>query len=319
MLKIFKEEVINYQEFSFYSFYEQINTEDKAIEFVWKWKLGDSNLSCVCSNSNFYKLKSRPEVRECSKCGKQHRVRVGTIFESSKISLQKWLNGLFFMMAGKRGISALELQRHLDIKSYRTAWLMLQKIRVALIDRDALYKLSGEIEVDGTQFGSKVSETDQEVIIGIESKKWIDEKGKEKSKAGFAQVTLGKENKENTKKFISEKIKPNSTLFVDGAKCYEVSTAKVDIKAKATLGNKEVLSQWHPWMHRFVSNAKVWILGTHHGIDPKYLKNYLGEYVYRFNRRHDTKRLFSRALKACLDSKPRKIVEICTTLPALSG
>lgn len=223
------------------------------------------------------------------------------------------------MMAGKRGISALELQRHLEIKSYQTAWLMLQKIRIALIDRDALYKLSGEIELDGTQFGSQAAGTDQEVIIGIESKKWIDEKGKEKLKAGFAQVMLGKENKENTKKFISKNIKASSTLFVDGAKCYEIDTAQIDIKAKATLGNKEVLSQWHPWMHRFVSNAKVWILGTHHGIDPKYLKSYLGEYVYRFNRRHDTKKLFSRALKACLSSKPRTIVEICSPPPAFSG
>jgi hypothetical protein len=223
------------------------------------------------------------------------------------------------MMAGKRGISALELQRHLEIKSYQTAWLMLQKIRMALIDRDALYKLSGEIEVDGTQFGSQSTGTDQEVMIGIESKKWIDEKGKEKSKAGFAQVMLGKENKENTKIFISKNIKASSTLFVDGAKCYEIDTAQVDIKAKATLGNKEVLSQWHPWMHRFVSNAKVWILGTHHGIDSKYLKSYLGEYVYGFNRRHDTKKLFSRALKACLSSKPRTMVQISSPPPALSG
>jgi transposase-like protein len=245
--------------------------------------------------------------------------RVGTIFESSKISLTKWLNGLFFMMSGKRGISALELQRHLNIKSYETAWAMLQKIRLALIDRDALYKLSGEVEVDGTQFGSQVSGTDQEVIIGVESKKWVDNKGKEKSSAGFAQVMLGKENKENAKKFISKNIRASSTIFVDGAKSYELIDVKVKIEAKATLRDKEVLSKLHPWMHRFVSNAKVWILGTHHGICPKYLNNYLGEYVYRFNRRHDSKSLFSRALKACLTSKPRTIIQISSMLPALSG
>jgi len=223
------------------------------------------------------------------------------------------------MMSGKRGISALELQKHLNIKSYQTAWGMLQKIRRALIDRDALYKLSGAVEVDGSQFGSQVAGTDQEVIIGIESKKWVDDKGNEKSKAGFAQVMIGRENKENAKIFISKNIKASSSIFVDGAKCYEFPTKEIDINAKATLGNKEVLSQWHPWMHRFVSNAKVWILGTHHGINPKYLKNYLGEYVYRFNRRHDTKRLFSRALKACLNSKPRTILQISSPLPVHSG
>jgi transposase-like protein len=244
---------------------------------------------------------------------------VGTIFESSKISLKKWLNGLFFMMSGKRGISALELQRHLDIKSYRTAWAMLQKIRLALIDRDALYKLSGELEVDATQFGSQVSGTNQDVLIGVESKKWVDDKGQEKAKAGFAQVMIGKESKENAKKFIAKNIQPNSTLFVDGAKSYELADTNVRIEAKATLGNKDVLKKWHPWMHRFVSNAKIWVLGTHHGISPKYLQNYLGEYVYRFNRRHDTKRLFSRALMACLSSQPRTILQISSSPPALCG
>lgn len=310
---------MKYQEYSFFRFYKEINSEEKAIEFVWKWKLEQEAFSCSCGHVDFYKLRCRPEIRECKKCGKHHRVRVGTIFESSKISLTKWLNGLFFMMSGKRGISALELQRHLDIGSYRTAWGMLQKIRLALIERDGLYKLSGEVEVDATQFGSQVTGTNQEVIIGVESKKWVDEKGNEKSKAGFAQIMIGKENKENAKKFISKNIQKNSTLFVDGAKSYELEDIDVRIEAKATLGNKEVLEKWHPWMHRFVSNAKIWVLGTHHGITPKYLKNYLGEFVYRFNRRHDTKSLFSRALIACLSSQPRTILQIRSPLPVLGG
>lgn len=310
---------MDYQKLSFFNFYDEINSEEKAIEFAWKWKLDEKSFSCSCSHEQYYKHKSRPEIRECKRCGKQHRVRVGTIFQSSKISLRKWLNGLFFMMSGKRGISALELQKHLDIKSYQTAWVMLEKIRRALIDRDALYKLSGEIEVDGSQFGSQTNETDQDVLIGIESKKWVDKNGKEKSKAGFAQIMIGKENKENAKKFISKNIKNDSVLFVDGAKAYEFEDKNIAMEVQMTLGDKEILSKWHPWMHRFVSNAKVWILGTHHGINPKYLKSYLGEYVYRFNRRHDPERLFSRALKACLSSSPRRIIDICQALPALSG
>ena len=52
-------------------------------------------------------------------------------------------------------------------------------------------------------------------------------------------------------------------------------------------------------MHRFISNAKTWLLGTHHGIDAKYLDRYMAEYTYRFNRRHDPDSLFHRALYAC--------------------
>lgn len=130
---------------------------------------------------------------------------------------------------------------------------------------------------------------------------------------------IGKENKENAKKFITKNIQSNSTLFVDGAKSYVLKDTDVRIEARATLGNKDVLEKWPPWMHRFVTNAKIWVLGTHHGINPKYLKNHLGEYVYRFNRRHDTKRLFSRALIACLSSRPKTILQISSSPPALSG
>ena len=310
---------MNYQEFSLFNFNQDIQTEEQAIDFLWKWKLDKNSFNCVCGCNIFYQLKSRAEVRECKKCGKQHRLRSGTIFQNSKVSLKRWLNALLLMMSGKRGISALELQKHLGLKSYKTAWGMLLKIRNALIERDANYSLNGRVEVDGSQFGSQVSGTDQEVIIGVETKEWVDDEGETHTKAGFAQVMIANENKENAKKFVEKNLKNGAILQVDGAKCYEFETKKVVIEAKATLGNKEILSEWHRWMHRFVSNAKIWILGTHHGINPKYLQQYLGEYTYRFNRRHDSNRLFSRALSACLKAKYLTINQIAAAHPAHSG
>ena len=61
----------------------------------------------------------------------------------------------------------------------------------------------------------------------------------------------------------------------------------------------EKLNDWLPWVHKFISNAKAWIIGTHHGVNVEYFKLYLAEYTYRFNRRHDVKKYFSRALFAC--------------------
>ena len=66
----------------------------------------------------------------------------------------------------------------------------------------------------------------------------------------------------------------------------------------------EELEKWLPWVHRFISNAKAWIIGTHHGVKSKYLKEYLAEYTYRFNRRHDPDSLFYRALQACTLARP---------------
>ncbi|MCB9025126.1 MAG: transposase [Bdellovibrionaceae bacterium] len=60
-----------------------------------------------------------------------------------------------------------------------------------------------------------------------------------------------------------------------------------------------------------MSNAKTWILGTHHGLQSsKYLELYLAEYTYRFNRRHDPDGLFHRALKACSIAIPKTNYEL---------
>jgi hypothetical protein len=221
---------MDYQKLTFFNFYDEISSEEKAIELVWKWKLDGKDFACFCGHDQFYKHKSRAEIRECQKCGKQHRARVGTIFQASKISLQKWLNGLFFYDVWQRRDLGIGVAKAFGYKKLSNSLVMLEKIRRALIDRDALYKLSGEIELDGSQFGSQISETNKEVLIGIESKKCVDKNGKEKSKAGFAQIMIGKENKENAKKFISKNIKTDSVLFVDGARAFEIDDDKREIK-----------------------------------------------------------------------------------------
>ncbi|MCP3678987.1 MAG: transposase, partial [Gammaproteobacteria bacterium] len=70
---------------------------------------------------------------------------------------------------------------------------------------------------------------------------------------------------------------------------------------------KEILDDWLPWVHKFISNAKSWILGTHHGVDAKYLAQYLSEYTYRFNSRHDPDSLLFRALGACVHATPKTL------------
>lgn len=309
---------MQYQVFSLFSFDLHFKTEQSVVDFLWEWKL-QNQFSCSCGHKKFYQLKSRQEVRECARCGKQHRLRAGTIFENSKVSLRHWLYTLMLMMSGKRGVSALEVQRHTGINSYKTVWGMLHKIRTALIARDGKYRLEGLLELDSAQFGKRVNDNQQEVLIGIESRQWMDEKGRKKEKAGFAQVMIANETKVNAKKFINQKIKTGAMIHTDGASSYDFKSEQVSIESITTAGNKKLLQEWQPWVFRFINNAKAWIVGTHHGIRKKYLANYLGEYTYRFNRRHDPKRLFTRALKACMEAKPIKLVEIYQPFPALTG
>lgn len=80
----------------------------------------------------------------------------------------------------------------------------------------------------------------------------------------------------------------------------------VDVDYQVGGSNQQVLDHWLPWVHKFISNAKSWIAGMHHGVEAKFLSQYRAEYTFRFNRRHDPHSLFSRALGACVHVKPVK-------------
>lgn len=291
---------MHYQEFPIITFFNQINTEHAAIELAWSYKTADVDYRCPkCSYQGHYQHSKRPEIRECKSCGFQHRLRVGTIFQHSKIPMLKWVRAIYLMMMGKRGISALELKRQLGLGSYKTSLYMLHKIRQALLTRDEQYKLEGIIEMDGAAFGKRATGNQEKVIIAVESKSWVNEKGDEIPKAGFAKVYFGNETTKNAQTFVTKDIRPNSKVHTDASRAYLQGLEGVDLTSIPTYNDHKLLESWLPWVHRFISNAKSWIIGTHHGVNSKYYKLYLAEYTYRFNRRHDVKRYFSRAFYCC--------------------
>jgi hypothetical protein len=299
---------MKYEEFPLNKFFKKISSESHARELVWRTRFGGSGFKCSkCASTTFFELKTRPEVRECKKCSYQLRLRAGSIFQDSRTPMLIWVQAIYIMMQGKRGVSALEIQRQLNIKHYDTTWGLLYKIRSALCQRDDKYKLDGIIEFDGTGFGKIETGNQRMVLIGVETKSWFDEKGKPRSKAGFAKILIGDEARENAQKLIDKGIKTGATLKTDGAKVYAHGIKNVKIQSKKTYNDSKVLEEWQPWVHKFISNAKSWILGTHHGVGGDYIELYLGEYTYRFNRRHDVKKLFHRALYACCQAAPIKL------------
>lgn len=284
---------------------KELDSEEKARTWVWLAKFDGKVFSCSkCHHEEFYQHKKDPEIRECKSCHFEVRLRAKTIFQHSKIPILLWLKAIGLMSQGKRGISALELQSELEMKSYDTAWKMLHKIRDALRQRDEEYKLNDIIELDGAVFGKRHTGNQTDVLVAVESKDWIDKKGHQKSKAGFAKVMVADETKENAQKFVDKEIEKTATLHTDrGAGIMYLEN--VDIEHRAVSGNKELLDSWLPWVHKFISNAKSWIAGTHHGVDAKYLAPYLSEYTFRFNRRHDPDSMFFRMLGACVRAHPK--------------
>jgi len=115
-----------------------------------------------CGNSDQTRITAmkgkahRPGLYNCMECREQFTVTVGTVFERSKVPLNKWLLATFLMSSSKKGMSAHQLHRMLGV-TYKTAWFMAHRIREAMRDDDSdPIGGSGKIvEADETYFGTK--------------------------------------------------------------------------------------------------------------------------------------------------------------------
>jgi transposase-like protein len=98
--------------------------------------------------------KTRIGLRKCGHCRKQFTVRIGTIFESSHVPLHKWLQAFYLTSASKKGISANQLHRALEV-TLKTAWFMAHRIREAMRSGDLspMGGNGGTVEVDETFIG----------------------------------------------------------------------------------------------------------------------------------------------------------------------
>ena len=117
-----------------------------------------------CKNTNQEKIwkikqnkskKIRAGLYRCAECNKEFTCTVDTIFEDSHIPLRKWLIAWYLICTSKKGISALQIQRSLGLGSYRTAWMMMHKIRHAIKDPSFGEPLTGTVEVDETYVGGR--------------------------------------------------------------------------------------------------------------------------------------------------------------------
>jgi predicted transcriptional regulator len=304
---------MEYLRFKGMSFFKKIKTEEQARSLAWGTRFNGKEFVCpVCNHDQYWNYDCEPEIRKCRGCSKHVRLRKGTMFENSKVPMLIWLRAIYFVMSSKRGISALELQQRLEIGSYRTALGLLKKIRHALMQRDEQYQLSDFIELDGTSFGRAKNLNQREVMVAIETKSWVDKKGNKKEKAGFAKVIVANETRDNAEKFVSKNIKPHSQINTDASLALKYAKVKdIDFDYREMDSKQDKINDWLPWVHRFISNAKSWVVGTHHGVRAQYLDLYLAEYTYRFNRRHDPDSLFHRAIYAMSQADPKTLGSLC--------
>jgi transposase-like protein len=194
------------------------------------------------------------------------------------------------MTTDKRGISALLLQRQLGLQRYETAWMMLHKLRRAMVNA-AREPLRGEVEIDdtwigGTQAGLRGSRQLKGrraalVLVAVEKR------GQASGRVRMAVIPDFKTTTFND--FIKQNVVPGSTICTDGLKSFSgleengyqhiarIQPLRTDLRK----GAKSAV----PLADRAIGNLQQWLIGTYHGVSRAQLQVYLDEFVFRHNRR----------------------------------
>jgi transposase-like protein len=246
---------------------------------------------CVhCDSKEVYKLTAkegskkpvRAGVYKCAECREQFTVTIGSIFEDSKIPLNKWLLAIHLLCASKKGMSAHQLHRMLGV-SYKTAWFMAHRIRYAMSQPPYTSKLNGVVEADetytgGTQKGYRGREINKQKRPVFS----IVKRGGEVRSFHVEKVTA-----ENLGGIIKKNVCRSAHLSTDEFAAYDriggMFAAHVRVKHSA---GEYVKGYAHTnTLEGFFSLLKRGLNGTYHHVNEQHLHRYLSEFDFRYNNR----------------------------------
>lgn len=233
----------------------------------------------------------RPGVYACGHCREQYTVTVGTVFERSKIGLDRWLLAAALMACSKKGISSKQIERMLGV-TYKTAWFMTMRLREAMKAPGGMFSIRGAtVEADETYIGGKernkhASKRDKQNIGGMGKQmvfSLIDRKaGKVRS------FHLPSVNAKNLKPVLQAQLNTKKThLRTDGERQYQ---KLAPMFASHEHVNHSVGEYVRGDAHTntaegFFSILKRGIIGTFHHVSPQHLQRYTTEFDFRYNHR----------------------------------
>ncbi len=240
----------------------------------------------------------------CPHCRHQASVTASTIFDKTRTPLTTWFEAAWHVTTDKNGLSATTLERTLGT-SYRVAWTLLQRFRVAMAVPSV--NLSGEVEVDeiyagGVERGGKRGRGASSCIVAVAVEV--------KSPKGLGRVRMRhvpNVSGGSLVSFVCDVVTPGTVVLTDGWRGYD-DLRKHDYERKIIQSSSEDPAHVSmPGVHRMASLFKRWILGTHQGsTTAKHLQSYLEEFSFRFNRRTRGNRglVFRQLLEQAIAANP---------------
>jgi len=306
----------------------ELATDEQCLAFLEQQRWPDGIVRCpTCGNDKISKItrktatkNKRAQVYQCLEptCKGQFSATNGTIFHDSHLPLHKWFMAIALVIDAKKGISAKQLQNHLGIGSYKTAWYMCHRIREAMVDTNPT-PLTGVVEIDETYIGGTAIRRFQK-----------DPKPRAPKDVVLAMRERGTKDKPGRVRFFHV---PNAKL----------ETLKPIIEANLQVYPKRVVTDSAPvygivfgkgpakQAHRIVNHSQEWVvpgtsihtntvessfsllkrglIGSFHRVSIKHLHRYLTEFEFRFNERKNAIR-FEKTVSEMLQTKPMPMKQL---------
>ncbi len=260
-----------------------------------RWPEG---VRCInCGSDSISRITTRNQL-DCNACRTRFSVTSGTVFHDSHLPLRKWFLAVYMIGEAKKGVSANQLKRTLNV-AYKTAWYLCHRIRWAMGLGDET-PLSGTVEVDETYIGGKRRHVGQAytenkaMVMGA-----LERNGNVRLRFVKGEHKLGGVT---ARRFIAENIADEAgAIYTDGHGSYR------------GIGDADTRHEWvdhsaEEWVRGDVSTNGVeaaWsllkrsIVGSFHQLSEKHLPAYLDEFEFRFNNRENPY-LFRDTLRAMI-------------------
>ena len=295
-------------------------TDDDCLAYLETMRWPDGIRCPICGNDRISKItrktvskNKRTRIYQCLEktCKSQFSATNGTIFNDSHLPLTKWFMALAIVVDAKKGISAKQLQEHLGIKSYKTAWYMAHRIRKSMVDGNPM-PMAGTVEIDETYIGGTAirrfkrhmhPKAPKEMVLAMRERSTKTTTGRVR----YFHVPNGK--RETLQPIIEANVSISAKrIITDGNAVYDFA-----------------INEYHRENHRKVNHSQEWVvpgskihtntvessfsllkrglIGSFHRVSIKHLHRYLAEFEYRFNARKASDR-FNMTLTNMLGATP---------------
>lgn len=290
---------------SLFDLFEAFPDEQSCIDHLKAIRWRDGAFCPHCGGTKVYEFSDRKTFK-CGDCRQRFSVKVGTIFQDTKLPLRKWFMAIWLITSHKKGIASTQLAKDLKI-TQKSAWFVLHRLRHAARTKSFNAPLNGTVESDETFVGGR--EKNKHAHKRIEGAKGGAGKtvvfGMLERDGDLRAGVIGDLKAKTIQSVIRQHVAPGATVMTDEHPSYvgldgdfnhhAVNHTAREFVRHYTIHTNGIESVW--------ALLKRQIIGIHHWVSPKHLDRYVAEMAWRFNRRDMAESDRMNALFGCVEGR----------------